>query len=345
MVPFLRERDRAAGTSRDERLAEVGEHYLRFGGAARSTTRTARCSPRSRTTSPANGIDLPVYWGNRNWDPYLRRRAARRCAPTASPGRPASSPAPTRRYSRLPAVPREPRRRASPRSGPGAPRLDRLRHYFNHPGFVEPMVDATLAALAELPERGPRDGAHLVFVTHSIPEAMNDVRAARDGGAYVAQHRRVAAEVVERVRAGDRPPLPLRPGLLLALRAAARAVAGAGRQRPPPTRCRRTGVPGVVRGADRLRLRPHGGHLRPRHRGAGHRRGARAAVRPGRDRRRRPAVRRDGARPAARAGRRRARRAAGARRRRRAPARLGRAARPAAAPTRAGPRPALCGED
>ena len=55
----------------------------------------------------------------------------------------------------------------------GAPRLDRLRQYFNHPGFVEPVVDATLAALADLPER-VREGAHLIFVTHSIPESMNE---------------------------------------------------------------------------------------------------------------------------------------------------------------------------
>jgi protoporphyrin/coproporphyrin ferrochelatase len=79
-----------------------------------------------------------------------------------------------------------------------APRLDKLRHYFNHPGFVEPVVDATLAALAELPD-AVRDGAHLVFVTHSIPLSMND-GSGPQGGAYVAQHRSVATEVVERVR-------------------------------------------------------------------------------------------------------------------------------------------------
>jgi ferrochelatase len=78
-----------------------------------------------------------------------------------------------------------------------APELDKLRHYFNHSGFVEPMVDATLAALADLPE-AHRSGAHLAFVTHSIPTAMNDT-SGPEGGAYVAQHRSVAAEVVSRV--------------------------------------------------------------------------------------------------------------------------------------------------
>ena len=62
--------------------------------------------------------------------------------------------------------------------GRAAPRLDKLRHYFNHPGFVEPVVDAVLAALAELPD-DVRDDARLVFVTHSIPTAMNERERAR----------------------------------------------------------------------------------------------------------------------------------------------------------------------
>jgi ferrochelatase len=80
----------------------------------------------------------------------------------------------------------------------GAPRLEKLRGYFNHPGFVEPMVDATLAALAELPDQ-VRDDAHLAFVTHSIPTAMNDGSGGM-GGAYVVQHRSVMGEIVDRVR-------------------------------------------------------------------------------------------------------------------------------------------------
>jgi ferrochelatase len=75
--------------------------------------------------------------------------------------------------------------------------LDKLRHYFNHPGFVEPMVDATLAALADLPDP-VRDDAHLVFVTHSVPLTMND-GSGPEGGAYVDQHLSVVEEVVERI--------------------------------------------------------------------------------------------------------------------------------------------------
>jgi ferrochelatase len=93
--------------------------------------------------------------------------------------------------------------------GEGVPALDRIRHYFNHPGFVEPVVDATLAALAELPARH-RNDARILYVTHSIPVAMNEASGRggspgqlgteQDGGAYVAQHLSVAAEITERIR-------------------------------------------------------------------------------------------------------------------------------------------------
>jgi ferrochelatase len=63
---------------------------------------------------------------------------------------------------------------------------------------VEAFVDAALTALADLPEHA-RDGAHLVYVTHSVPETMNE-RSGPWGGAYVGQHRSVVAEITDRVR-------------------------------------------------------------------------------------------------------------------------------------------------
>ena len=77
--------------------------------------------------------------------------------------------------------------------GDRAPRVDRVRHYFNHPGFVEAMVASTLAAVDELPADVRRD-ARLVFVTHSVPTAMND-SSGPTGGAYARQHGEVAALV------------------------------------------------------------------------------------------------------------------------------------------------------
>ena len=179
-----------------------------------------------------------------------------------------------------------------------APHLDKLRHYFNHPGFVEPVVDATLAALAELPD-AVRDGAHLVFVTHSIPLSMNE-GSGPDGGAYVAQHRSVATEVVERVRqeTGRRHAHEL---VYCSRSGAAHIPLARARHQRPPRAAQRPGRQLGRDGAGGLRVRPHGGHLRPRHRGRRHRREAGAAARraatPGVDPRFVSVVR-----PAARAG-------------------------------------------
>ncbi|HWM40656.1 MAG TPA: ferrochelatase, partial [Streptomyces sp.] len=83
------------------------------------------------------------------------------------------------------------------------PRVDKLRHYFNHPGFIGPMADGVLTALAALPS-GVRDGAHLAFTTHSIPTAAADAsgppQAHGPGGAYVAEHLDAARLVAEAVR-------------------------------------------------------------------------------------------------------------------------------------------------
>jgi ferrochelatase len=83
------------------------------------------------------------------------------------------------------------------------PRIDKLRHYFNHPGFVEPMIEGVLKSLADLPE-DVRDGAHIAFSTHSIPTSAADtsgpVEEHGDGGAYVKQHLDVARLIAEAVR-------------------------------------------------------------------------------------------------------------------------------------------------
>jgi protoporphyrin/coproporphyrin ferrochelatase len=206
VVPFLENVTCGRGIPR-ERLEEVGEHYFAFGGRSPINDQNRAFIAAVEEDLRSTGIDLPVYWGNRNWDPYLAdtlrqmrddgvRRAA--CLMTSA----YSSYSGCRQY-------RENLAEAVAAVGAGAPRLDRLRHYFNHPGFVEPMVDATLTALADLGDTARRD-AHVLFVTHSVPESMN-ATAGPDGGAYVAQHRSVADEVGERVRqeTGHRYPTEL----------------------------------------------------------------------------------------------------------------------------------------
>jgi ferrochelatase len=209
VLPFLENVTKGRGIPR-ERLAEVGQHYHLFGGRSPINDQNRAFIAALEEDFESNGIRLPVYWGNRNWDPYLAdtlaqmqadgiRRAA--CLVTSA----YSSYSGCRQYRENLAA------AVGSVSADGAepPRLDRLRHYFNHPGFVEPMVDATLSALADLGDAARRD-AHVLFVTHSIPESMNDT-SGPDGGAYVAQHRAVGEEIGERVRqeTGHRYPTEL----------------------------------------------------------------------------------------------------------------------------------------
>ncbi len=193
VVPFLENVTAGRGIPR-ERLEEVGQHYLLFGGRSPINDLNRDLLAGIEADLKEAGIDLPVYWGNRNWDPYLTDAVRRmqedgvtRAACFVTSAYSSWSSCRQYRENLFDAV----------AAVPGAPRLDKLRHYFNHPGFVEPVADAVLAALADLPVAG-REGAHLAFVTHSIPTAMADA-SGPEGGAYVAQHLDVAAEVSARI--------------------------------------------------------------------------------------------------------------------------------------------------
>ena len=213
VVPFLENVTRGRGIPK-ERLEEVGEHYFLFGGRSPINDLNRAFIAAVEEDLDGAGVDLPVYWGNRNWEPTIadalrrmRTDGVRRalCLLTSA----YSSYSGCRQY-------RENLADAVAEVGDGVPRLDRVRHYFNHPGFVEPMVDATLAALAELPAQH-RNDARILYVTHSVPVAMNDASGrggspgqvgdgggdgagGGGGGAYVAQHLSVASEITERVR-------------------------------------------------------------------------------------------------------------------------------------------------
>jgi ferrochelatase len=190
VVPFLENVTRGRGIPR-ERLEEVGEHYALVEGRSPLNDLNRDLLEAIRTDLRDHGIDLAVYWGNRNWDPYLTDTVARMrddgveraaCFVTSA----YSSYSSCRQY-------REDLAEAAEQAE-GGPRLDRLRSYYNHPGFLDPVVDAVVAAVGDRPD------AALVFVTHSIPETMNNT-SGPEGGAYLAQHRNVSAYVAERVAA------------------------------------------------------------------------------------------------------------------------------------------------
>jgi ferrochelatase len=203
VVPFLENVTRGRGIPR-ERLKEVGRHYFLFGGVSPINAQNRELLHALRKDFAEAGLDLPVYWGNRNWAPYLtdtlREISAaghRRVLVLATSAYASYSGCRQYRENLAAAM------SALADEGRPVPRVDKLRHYFNHPGFVQPMVDATLTALAELPA-GVREGARLAFTTHSIPVSAADtsgpVAGHGSGGAYVAQHMDVARVVAEAVR-------------------------------------------------------------------------------------------------------------------------------------------------
>jgi ferrochelatase len=198
VLPFLENVTRGRGIPR-ERLVEVGEHYYGFGGVSPINAQNRALIAALEADFAAHGVDLPVHWGNRNWAPYLPDALAE----LADGGAQRVLALLTSAYSSYSGCRqyRENLAAAVAPLGNRAPHVDRIRHYFNHPGFVETMVATTLDALATVP-----DGSHLVFVTHSVPEVMNE-GSGPDGGAYVAQHEDVARLVTAGVAAAtDRSP-------------------------------------------------------------------------------------------------------------------------------------------
>ena len=195
VVPFLENVTRGRGIRR-ERLVEVGAHYTHFGGVSPINQQNRDFIAALTREFADSGVDLPIYWGNRNWDPYLvdALREMRAdgianalCFVTSA----YSSYSGCRQY-------RENLAEAVAlveQDGAGAaPALDKVRHYFDHPGFIEPIVDGVVAAIDDLGV----EGARLVFTTHSIPTATATT-AGPDGHGYVTQHEAVAEVVTSRV--------------------------------------------------------------------------------------------------------------------------------------------------
>jgi ferrochelatase len=133
-------------------------------------------------------VTLPVYWGNRNWHPLLadtlrqmRDDGVRRALAFVTS--PYGSYSSCRQYLDDIVAARE-------EVGAGAPEVDKIRHYHDHPGHIEPHADAVRHALAELSTAQPR----IVFTAHSIPSAMES-SSGPSGGRYSAQLRESASLV------------------------------------------------------------------------------------------------------------------------------------------------------
>ncbi|HYB45970.1 MAG TPA: ferrochelatase [Streptosporangiaceae bacterium] len=200
VMPFLENVTRGRGVPR-ERLAAVAEHYYAFGGVSPINQQCRDLLAAVRADFAVGGLPLPLYWGNRNWAPYLTDvvRAmtddgVRRAVAFVTSAY--SSYSSCRQYL-------DDIERARSAAGPGAPAIDKIRRFYNHPGFIGPFADNARAALAKLPAE-VRGEAHLVFTAHSVPVAMAEASGPR-GGRYVTELTEAARLTAQRIGDGRHP--------------------------------------------------------------------------------------------------------------------------------------------
>ena len=168
VLPFLENVLRGKPVPRS-RLLEVAEHYQHFGGVSPINQQNRQLIAALERELAEHGPQLPIYWGNRNWHPLLpdvmgqmARDGVRRALAFFTSA--FSSYSGCRQYRENLAAARE-------AVGPAAPAVDKLRVYFNHPGFIEPMVDSVRRCLDQVPA-DRRAGCKVLFTAHSIPRSM-----------------------------------------------------------------------------------------------------------------------------------------------------------------------------
>jgi ferrochelatase len=191
VMPFL-ERVLQGRRVPRERMLKVAEHYHHFGGKSPINDQNRALMAALGTHLRCLGIDQPILWGNRNWHPLLTDTLRE----MASAGIQRALAIVTSAYSSYSSCRQylEDIARAREAVGPEAPVVDKIRPYFNHPGFVGAVVDRVRKALG-LADQDRVGDVPMLFTAHSVPVAM-----AR-GSAYEKQLQEVARIVAEHLGA------------------------------------------------------------------------------------------------------------------------------------------------
>ncbi|WP_396123348.1 ferrochelatase [Brachybacterium sp. p3-SID957] len=204
VIPFLRNVTRGRGIP-DERLEEVAGHYRALGGRSPITEQNRAMIASLQVELAARGIDMPVYFGNRNWEPYnadavtaLHADGHRHALGLVTSAY--SSYSSCRQYREDFAMVLEETGLADEVT------IDKVRVYFNHPGFLDPVADGLEQALRSLGDAGHDvDRIAVLFSTHSVPLSMaeasgpEETRVEGSSGWYVAQHLAACRYVMDRV--------------------------------------------------------------------------------------------------------------------------------------------------
>ncbi len=194
VLPFLENVTRGRNIPR-ERLLEVAEHYYHFGGKSPINDQCRELMAELRNELDQHGPKLPVYWGNRNWEPFLadalremRGDGVRHALAFVTSGY--SSYSGCRQY-------RENIAAAQAEVGEGAPKVDKLRVFYNHPGFIEASAARVREALGLLLLNEAGSSVRFLITAHSIPCSMAETSA------YQAQLRETSRLVAEAVGLTD----------------------------------------------------------------------------------------------------------------------------------------------
>ncbi|NYI68158.1 ferrochelatase [Spelaeicoccus albus] len=198
VLPFLKNVTAGRGIP-DERLIEVGEHYYSFGGRSPINDQNRQLIAALEADLERREVDVPLYWGNRNWEPYIDDTLRR----IHADGHRNVGVITTSAYSSYSSC-----RQYREDLGMALEKLhaegidltvDKIRQYYNHPGFVSASADNVEAALRAV---GAGTGTKVLFVTHSIPQTMQEASEVGTPG-YLRQHedlmRTIISEVSERL--------------------------------------------------------------------------------------------------------------------------------------------------
>lgn len=205
VIPFLENVLRGRNVPR-ERMLKVAHHYEMFGGVSPINQQNRNLIAALEEELKANGPRLPIYWGNRNWHPLLVDTVGR----MAEDGIRNALAFVTSAYSSYSSCRQYLENIAGAQSqvGPGAPRIEKLRPFYNHPLFIEANVAQVRKALEQV------EAAQLVFTAHSIPESMavncDYARQLAETGRLIARELKVENwELVYQSRSGS----PMQPWL------------------------------------------------------------------------------------------------------------------------------------
>lgn len=168
VIPFLENVLRGRNVPR-ERLLAVAEHYYHFGGKSPINQQTRDLIAALKKELEQYGPRLPIYLGNRNWHPLLpetlrqmKQDGIRRALGFVTSAY--SSYSGCRQY-------REDIARAQAEVGPGAPEVDKLRVFFNHPAFIEATTERVREAVSSLPQDA-KQNVQIIYTAHSVPLFM-----------------------------------------------------------------------------------------------------------------------------------------------------------------------------